>query len=52
MRATAATYSDCLMRGLAVRPFIRLVARLIVGYRRPRRLVLGEPWAGKGLRVQ
>src|SRR5262245_41551386 len=51
MHATAVTYSDCLVRGLAVRPFIRLVARLIIGYRRPRRLVLGIVVAGEIERV-
>ena len=41
MRATAVTYSDCLARGLAVKPPIRFVARLILGHHRPRRQVLG-----------
>jgi NADPH:quinone reductase-like Zn-dependent oxidoreductase len=47
MHATAVTYSDCLVRGLAVKPFIRLVARLLIGYHRPRRLVLGIVVAGE-----
>jgi len=51
MHATAATYSDCLIRGLAVRPFFRLVGLLILGYRRPRRLVLGIVVAGEIDRV-
>jgi NADPH:quinone reductase-like Zn-dependent oxidoreductase len=52
MHATAVTYSDCLVRGLAVRqPFIRLMARLIIGYHRPRRLVLGIVVAGEIDRV-
>ena len=51
MRATAVTYSDCLVRGFEIRPAIRLVARLIVGYRRPRRLVLGIVVAGEIDRV-
>ena len=51
MRATAATYSDCLVRGLAVRPFFRLVGRLILGYHRPRRQVLGFIVAGEIDRV-
>ncbi len=51
MHATAVTYSDCLVRGLAVRPFIRLVARLILGYHRPRRQVLGIVVAGEIDRV-
>ena len=41
------TYSDCLVRGLAVRPLIRFIARLILGYHRPRRLVLGIVVAGE-----
>ena len=51
MHATAVTYSDCLVRGLAVKPFIRLMARLIIGYHRPRRLVLGIVVAGEIDRV-
>jgi NADPH:quinone reductase-like Zn-dependent oxidoreductase len=51
MHATSVTYSDCLIRGLALRPLIRLIARLIIGYRRPRRLVLGIVVAGQIDRV-
>ena len=51
MHASAVTYSDCLVRGLAVGPFIRLVGRLIIGYRRPRMQVLGIVVAGDVDRV-
>ena len=51
MHATAVTYSDCLVRGLAVKPFIRFVGRLILGYHRPRRQVLGFVVAGEIDRV-
>ena len=47
MHATAVTYSDTFARGLAVRPFVRFVARLILGFRRPRRPVLGIVVAGE-----
>ncbi len=46
MRATAVTYSDCFMRGLAIKPFMRTVVRLIIGWRRPRKQVLGIIVAG------
>jgi NADPH:quinone reductase-like Zn-dependent oxidoreductase len=51
MHATAVTYSDCLVRGLAVRPPFRLIARLMIGYHRPRRQVLGIVVAGEIDRV-
>lgn len=51
VHATAVTYSDCLIRGMAVRPFIRFVGRLILGYHRPRRQVLGLVVAGEVDRV-
>src|SRR5262249_6822110 len=47
MHATAVTYSDCMVRGLAIKPFIRFIARLMIGYRRPRSLVLGIVVAGE-----
>jgi NADPH:quinone reductase-like Zn-dependent oxidoreductase len=47
MHATSVTYSDCLVRGLNVKPFLGLIARLIIGYKRPRRLVLGIVVAGE-----
>ncbi|MBZ5552090.1 MAG: NAD(P)-dependent alcohol dehydrogenase [Acidobacteriia bacterium] len=47
MCATAVTFSDCFVRSLAIRqPVIRFVARLMFGYRRPRRQVLGIIVAG------
>ena len=51
MHATSVTYSDCLVRGLAVKPVIRFVGRLILGYHRPRRQVLGIVVAGEVDRV-
>ena len=52
MHATSVTYSDTFVRGLAVRPFIRFVARLILGFRRPKRWpVLGIVVAGEIDRV-
>ena len=48
MRATAVTYSDTFARGLAIGPFARFVARMILGYRRPKRWpVLGIVVAGE-----
>lgn len=47
MHATAVTYSDCFVRRLALRPFTRLVARMVVGLNHPRRLVLGIVVAGE-----
>lgn len=52
MRATAVTYSDTFVRGLAVKPYVRFVARLFLGLRRPRRWpVLGIVVAGEVDRV-
>jgi len=52
MRATAVTYSDTFVRALAVKPVIRLVARMILGLRRPTRWpVLGIVVAGEIDRV-
>ncbi|HUL70612.1 MAG TPA: NAD(P)-dependent alcohol dehydrogenase [Gemmatimonadales bacterium] len=52
MHATAVTYSDTFVRGLAVKPFFRFVARLILGFRRPTRWpVLGIVVAGEIDRV-
>jgi NADPH:quinone reductase-like Zn-dependent oxidoreductase len=47
MRATAVTYSDCFVRGLVIRSPLHLLARLILGLRRPRRRVLGIVVAGE-----
>jgi NADPH:quinone reductase-like Zn-dependent oxidoreductase len=48
MHATAVTYSDTFARALAVKPFFRFVARLILGFRRPKRWpVLGIVVAGE-----
>jgi alcohol dehydrogenase len=51
MHATAVTFSDCFVRSLAVKPAIRFIARLIIGYHRPRRPVLGIVVAGQIDRV-
>ena len=52
MRATAVTYSDTFVRGLVIPPAIRLVARLILGFRRPTRWpVLGIVVAGEVDRI-
>jgi NADPH:quinone reductase-like Zn-dependent oxidoreductase len=48
MHATAVTYSDTFARALAVTPLIRFVARVILGFRRPKRWpVLGIVVAGE-----
>jgi NADPH:quinone reductase-like Zn-dependent oxidoreductase len=48
MHATAVTYSDTFARALAVKPFFRFVARVILGFRRPKRWpVLGIVVAGE-----
>jgi alcohol dehydrogenase len=47
MRATAVTYSDCFVRGLVIKGPLHLLARLIIGIRRPRREVLGVVVAGE-----
>ncbi|HEU5218993.1 MAG TPA: NAD(P)-dependent alcohol dehydrogenase [Gemmatimonadales bacterium] len=52
VHATSVTYSDTFARGLAIRPFFRFVARLILGFRRPKRWpVLGIVVAGEIDRV-
>jgi len=52
MHATAVTYSDTFVRGLAIKPAIRFVARLFLGFRRPTRWpVLGIVVAGEIDRV-
>jgi NADPH:quinone reductase-like Zn-dependent oxidoreductase len=47
MRATAVTYSDCFVRGLVITKPLHLLARLVIGIRRPRRQVLGIVVAGE-----
>ena len=47
MRATAVTYSDCFVRGLVISSPLHLLARLVIGLRRPRRQVLGIVVAGE-----
>ncbi len=48
MHATSVTYSDAFARGLDIPPAIRFVARLFVGFRRPKRWpVLGIVVAGR-----
>ena len=52
VHATSVTYSDTFVRGLVVKPLIRFVARLILGFRRPKRWpVLGIVVAGEIDRV-
>ncbi|HET6959918.1 MAG TPA: NAD(P)-dependent alcohol dehydrogenase, partial [Vicinamibacterales bacterium] len=52
MHATSVTYSDTFVRGLAIKPGIRFVARLFLGFRRPTRWpVLGIVVAGEIDRV-
>jgi alcohol dehydrogenase len=52
MHATSVTYSDTFVRGLAIKPFFRLVARMFLGFRRPKRWpVLGIVVAGEVDRV-
>jgi len=47
VRATSVTYSDTFARGLNTRPLVRFIARVILGYRRPKRWpVLGIVVAG------
>ncbi len=47
MRASAVTYSDCFVRGLVITRPLHLLARLVIGVRRPRRQVLGIVVAGE-----
>ena len=47
IRATAVTSSDCYLRGLALSPAYRLMARLAVGWRAPRQPVLGMVLSGE-----
>lgn len=47
IHATAVTSSDCIVRGLKLPPPLRLLARLVLGIRRPRRPVLGMVLAGE-----
>jgi NADPH:quinone reductase-like Zn-dependent oxidoreductase len=52
VRATAATFSDCLARGLAVPRMYAVIGRLILGWRRPKRKrVLGIVFSGEIDRV-
>jgi NADPH:quinone reductase-like Zn-dependent oxidoreductase len=45
--ATVVTSSDCYLRGLRMSPSYRLLARLVVGWNRPRRPVLGMVASGR-----
>ncbi|MEI6725863.1 MAG: NAD(P)-dependent alcohol dehydrogenase [Actinomycetes bacterium] len=47
MRATAVTSSDCYVRGLALSPAYRILARLVLGWSSPRRPVLGMVLSGE-----
>jgi NADPH:quinone reductase-like Zn-dependent oxidoreductase len=46
VRATAVTSSDCYLRGMAMGPAYRTLARLVVGWRAPRQPVLGMVLSG------
>jgi NADPH:quinone reductase-like Zn-dependent oxidoreductase len=46
IRATAVTSSDCYVRGLALSPAYRLMARVALGWRGPRQPVLGMVLSG------
>jgi NADPH:quinone reductase-like Zn-dependent oxidoreductase len=46
VRATAVTSSDCYVRGLALSPTYRLLARLALGWNAPRQPVLGMVLSG------
>lgn len=41
MHASAVTYSDCFVRSMAIKPVLRFIIRLVVGWRRPRMQILG-----------
>jgi NADPH:quinone reductase-like Zn-dependent oxidoreductase len=47
IRATAVTSSDCYVRGLALSPTYRLMARLALGWNAPRQPVLGMVLSGE-----
>ncbi|MEI6726625.1 MAG: NAD(P)-dependent alcohol dehydrogenase [Actinomycetes bacterium] len=47
MRATAVTSSDCYVRGLALSPGYRILARLVLGWSAPRQPVLGMVLSGE-----
>ncbi len=47
IHATSVTASDCLIRGLKFRPRTRLLLRLFLGFRAPRRPILGMVFAGE-----
>lgn len=47
VHATAVTSSDCYLRGLRLTPMYRLLARLALGWRGPRRPVLGMVLSGE-----
>ena len=47
VRATAVTSSDCYVRGLALSPGYRILARLVLGWSAPRQPVLGMVLSGE-----
>ena len=47
IRATAVTSSDCYVRGLALSPTYRLMARLALGWNGPRQPILGMVLSGE-----
>lgn len=47
IHATAVTSSDCIVRGLKLPASMKILARLMLGYRRPRKPVLGLVLAGE-----
>jgi NADPH:quinone reductase-like Zn-dependent oxidoreductase len=47
IRATAVTSSDCYVRGLNLPALYRMVARIALGFRKPRQPILGMVFAGE-----
>lgn len=47
VHATSVTASDCIIRGLRVNVKYRILMRLAVGFRKPRKAVLGMVYAGE-----
>lgn len=47
IHATAVTVSDCVIRGGSVRPLLWLPMRLVIGFTKPRRSILGMVLAGE-----
>ena len=47
IHATAVTASDCIIRGFKVTAKYRILMRLVIGFHRPRKAVLGMVYAGE-----